>query len=326
MRLFVYYFSFSTYNTHILLYIKNGDYMKKRFKRKRRIKIQLIVYISMLLFLILLSYFYFKNITLLNSNKAFIDRLLLNIKNESVNSAINYINKNIFNNPVYFLKSELDYESKKEIISFAYVEVEKPKIYIYNSHQGEMYAKTYLEEYNITPNVLMASQMLSEKLNKLGIETLVEENNILEYMNKNGLDHSESYIASRHFLEKIINKYKSMELYIDLHRDSINHDASYINIDGKDCAKILFVIGLEYETYQNNLNIVEQINNIINTKYPGLSRGIMKKEGYGVNGVYNQDLSSNIILIEIGGYENNIDEVNNTLELLSIALKEYLDE
>jgi stage II sporulation protein P len=99
-----------------------------------------------------------------------------------------------------------------------------------------------------------------------------------------------------------------------------------VNINGKDCAKILFVIGLEYDTYQNNLKAVEEINNIINAKYPNLSRGIMKKQGYGVNGVYNQDLGSNVILIEIGGHENNIDEVNNTLDLVADAIKEYLNE
>ncbi len=206
------------------------------------------------------------------------------------------------------------------------MKVDKPRIYIYNSHQGEEYSIKYLEEYNITPNVLMAARMLAEKLNNLNINTIVEESNILDYMHKNNLDHAGSYIASRHFLENTMKKYNSIELYIDLHRDAISHDASYINIDGKDYAKILFVIGLEYDTYQNNLKVVEKINNIINTKYPGLSRGILKKQGYGVNGIYNQDLNANIILIEIGGHENNIDEVNNTLELVADSIKEYLNE
>ena len=80
------------------------------------------------------------------------------------------------------------------------------------------------------------------------------------------------------------------------------------------------------QNYQSNLLVTEKINNILNTKYPNLSRGILKKEGYGVNGVYNQDLNENIILLEVGGHENNIDEVNNTLELISIAIKEYLNE
>ena len=53
------------------------------------------------------------------------------------------------------------------------VDVDNPLIYIYNSHQGETYSMKYLEEYNITPNVLMASRMLSEKLNNVGIFFLI---------------------------------------------------------------------------------------------------------------------------------------------------------
>lgn len=327
MRFFVCYFSFfSTYNTYNLLYSKSGDNMRKRFKGKKRIRVKGFIILFFLIFLIYLFGIYFKNIKIINNNEKFINNILYEINNKSINNFFSFINKNIFNSPINILKSQIAYDNNKTITNFAYVEIEKPKIYIYNSHQGETYSKKYLEEYNIMPDVLMASKMLSEKLNKLNINTIVEENDIQEYMNKNNLDHSGSYIASRHFLEQVINKYNSIELYIDLHRDAISHDLSYININGKDCAKILFVIGLEYDTYLNNLAIVEKINNIINDKYPGLSRGIMKKEGYGVNGVYNQDLKSNIILIEIGGHENNIDEVNNTLDLISLAIKEYLDE
>lgn len=327
MRLFVCYFSFfSTYNTYILLYSKSGDNMKKRFRSKKKIKIKGIIILFFIVLLIYLFCIYFKTIKISNSNDKFINNILSEVNNNSINNFIYYIKQNIFNSPINILKSQINYKTDKTITNFAYVEIEKPKIYIFNSHQGETYSKKYLEEYNITPNVLMASKMLSEKLNNLNINTIVEENNILEYMNNNDLDHSGSYIASRHFLEQVINKYNSIELYIDLHRDAISHDLSYININGLDCAKILFVIGLEYDTYLNNLAIVEKINNIINAKYPGLSRGIMKKQGYGVNGVYNQDLKSNVILIEIGGHENNIDEVNNTLDLVSLAIKEYLNE
>lgn len=327
MRFFVCYFSFfSTYNTYNLLYSKNGDIMRKRFKRKKRINSKIFVLIFIFIILIYLFKIYFNNIEILSSNQKFIDNILTNISNNTVNNVIKYVDDKIFNSPINILKSQLNYEKDKIITNFAYVETEKPIIYIYNSHQGETYSKKYLEEYNITPNVLMASLMLSEKLNNLNIKTIVEENDILEYMNKNNLEHAQSYIASRYFLEKMVNKYNSIKLHIDLHRDAISHDLSYININGKDCAKILFVIGLEYDTYRNNLKIVEKINNIINNNYPGLSRGIMKKQGYGVNGVYNQDLKENVILIEIGGHENNIDEVNNTLDLVSLAIKEYLNE
>ena len=304
--------------------------MRKRFKRKRKVKLRRIIYLIIFIFLIYLLNFYIVKIKLISSNEKFINNILSDMSNKSINNIISYIDKNIFNSPLYFLESQLKYKREPnentQIVYQEKEETKEPLVYIYNSHQGEKYSYKYLEEYNIIPDVLMASQMLSEKLNNLGINTIVEENNILEYMDKNGLDHSGSYIASRYFLKNTMKKYNSIKLYIDLHRDAISHDSSYININGKDCAKVLFVIGLEYNTYQNNLNIVEKINDILNTKYPNLSRGIMKKKGYGVNGIYNQDLSSNVILIEIGGHENNIDEVNNTLDLVSDAIKEYLNE
>ena len=52
----------------------------------------------------------------------------------------------------------------------------------------------------------------------------------------------------------------------------------------------------------------------------------MKKQGYGVNGIYNQDLDERVILIEIGGHENNIEEINNTLDLIAEVIGEYLNE
>ena len=301
--------------------------MKRKFKSKKKIKINKLIYIFIII-LIVYFFSYIKKLEYISSNKSYINHILNDISNKSITYMFENINNKIFNSPLNLLKSELYNikNNKEEKIEVVFEENKSPVIYIYNTHQGEKYSMKYLEEYNIVPDVLTASLMLSEKLNNLGINTLVEENNILEYMNKNNLDHSGSYIASRYFLQNTMNKYNNIKLYIDLHRDAISHDLSYIKINDKDCAKILFVIGLENPNYLNNLNVVEQLNNIINTKYPNLSRGIMKKKGYGVNGIYNQDLNSNVILIEIGGHENNIDEVNNTLELVSIAIKEYLNE
>ena len=46
----------------------------------------------------------------------------------------------------------------------------------------------------------------------------------------------------------------------------------------------------------------------------------MKKTGANVNGVYNQDLSPNCILIEVGGVDNTIEEVNNTMDAIADTL------
>ena len=87
---------------------------------------------------------------------------------------------------------------------------------------------------------------------------------------------------------------------------------------------MLFVVGTEYEGYEQNLSLANTLNDQIKSKYPNLSRGVITKGGPGVNGVYNQDLSHNIVLIECGGNENTIDEVMNTMLVLRETIKEYL--
>jgi len=328
-------FFYSTKVITNLLYINNGDIMRKKFRSKKKINLKIFYIPIMFIIILIFTYIscfirqYISNEIIINNvfklNNNFIYEEIDN--NNIINKVVNSLKDNIFNSPVNLLKNQLKYNgNKNEIVSFVYKESLIPQIYIYNSHQGESYSKEYLEDYNITPDVLMASKMLKNKLEDIGINSIVEENNILEYMKKNNLNHAGSYKASRYFLTKIINQYPNIKLYIDLHRDASTHTVSTTIINDKPCAKILFVIGLEYSTYEQNLNIVQELNNIILEKYPSLTRGIMKKKGPGVNGVYNQDLASNVILIEIGGNENNIEEVNNTLDLLSIVIGEYLNE
>ena len=64
----------------------------------------------------------------------------------------------------------------------------------------------------------------------------------------------------------------------------------------------------------------------MNAYYPGLSKGIYKKEGPGVNGVYNQDFSNRLILVEMGGYENTTTEVLNSAIAFSKCFLEVVDE
>ena len=66
---------------------------------------------------------------------------------------------------------------------------------------------------------------------------------------------------------------------------------------------------------------------IFNVKVDSKDMGrVIGKEGKGVNGIYNQDISPYSILIETGGQYNNIAEVTNTMEILASVLKEYIEE
>lgn len=263
-----------------------------------------------------------------------------------VNSSTNYLFNIDFKNPSTILnlgifkeKSssiELEYnddysnlEELKKVSSYIEdpnpVDINNPIVYIYNSHQLENYNSTNLDIYGITPNVLMASYLLKEKLNSRGISTIVEDANLTEFLSLNGWDHTNSYKASRIFILDKKNKYSSLKYFIDIHRDSVGRSGTTTNIGGKDYAKILFVVGLEHDNYKDNLKTSEEINSIVDKYYPGLSKGILKKEGIGVDGIYNQDISPNSILIEVGGVDNTIDEVLNTVEALSNCLYFYIN-
>ncbi len=315
----------------------------RKFKSKKLKKIS----IFKLTFFVVLTLFFFNfftntlfNFKLANSNQEFIAYMLKDSNHhllyENKFSIIKTI-RQIFNIDLSS-KGILETVFGKEIEEFEdeeignkseYVydpnpiQVNEPRVYIYNTHQLESYDNTNYN--NITPNVLMASYLLKEELNKEGIPTIVESSNINEYITQNNLKYYQSYEASRYYVKKTLENNQNLDLIIDLHRDAIEKNASTVTIDNKEYAKILFVVGMEHENYEANLKITNTINNMIKEKYPTLTRGVITKSGKNVNGIYNQDLNPNSILIECGGYKNSMGEIVNTINLLAEIIKEYIN-
>ena len=319
----------------------------KKISPKKKLKF---IFLLLLVYLTIAYTFYnsFKNN--ISYNKEFIYFLLdngspTNISDYKIpkilNKTITYLLKVDLSNPSTILNNSvlgysydeptnLDLDKLKQISSYIEdpykVDITNPLIYLYNSHQLENYNNDSLLAYGITPNVLMASYLLKEKLNSSGLATIVEDTNMTEFLSLNNWDYSSSYKASRIFLLDKQNTHPTIKYYFDIHRDSVNKKLTTVNINNKSYARILFVVGLEHSNYQENLNNVNKLNSIIDKKYPGLSRGIYKKEGPGVNGIYNQDISSKVFLIELGGIDNNIEEVLNTINALTDTITTYINQ
>ncbi len=330
---------------------------KKKRKRYRYLFLFAIIYIS---FAYSFYYMIKDNNTL--SNEKFINMLVssgnANILNNykttnMVNETMKFILNIDFTNPASILNSSVlkygykkqkkyvektiainyndDYSDMEDLKKVSdYIkdpnpkDINKPLIYLYNSHQLENYSNDKLEIYGITPNVQMLSYILREKLDEKGIESIVEDANMSKILDDNGWNYSYSYQASRKKLLEKINKYSSLKYYIDIHRDSVPRSMSTVSINNKNYAKILFVIGQDYKNWEDNYKLANNLNNLIVSNYSNLSRGIIKKTGKYVNGVYNQDVNSNVILIEVGGSENTIEEVYNTSIVLADILEKYI--
>lgn len=305
----------------------------KKFKSKKHVKIKyknilLSIIITTLILLILKSILTLK-ILKLNPVKTLQYSNIYSKKNikSELTSLANQILKIDINKPTTILKHMMIYESpnieQNEYYSVKQPENKEPLVYIYNTHQKEEYIGN---DITPQPTVLTAAYYLKEKLENLNIPTLVEETNIGDILKNNNWNYNESYKASRINLEKIKNENPSIKIFIDLHRDALPKNLSTVTINNKEYAKILFVIGKEHNNYQKNLEFTTSLNNIIEEKYPTLTKGILQKEGPGVNGIYNQDLKENIILMEVGAQENIIDEVTNTLDIISEIIKEKINE
>lgn len=312
---------------------------RAKIRKKRKLKKRIFVYLFFVFLGYQCSFNLIMNFKLVNTNEEFLKCLLIDSNYHMLyeKKANNLFSKlfskildvnqpvSILENTFYFKGSKINSSPYVERVNTVHTEVDNPLIYIYNTHQSEEYQGKAFKNYNIKPGVMMASYILKEKLEKQKIKTLVLEDNIVDYMNLNNMNYASSYNVSRLFIEDTIKK-NSFKLIIDLHRDSVKKDKVTTVINNKSCAKIIFVNGIDYDSSDENLNVANKLNDMIKEKYPSLTRGILTKGGSGVNGIYNQDLNPNMILLEVGSQHNTIDEVLNTMELLAPILAEYVNE
>lgn len=321
-------------------------------RKKKKIKIKLKYYFYILFFIIsfVCSIKFLHQLNYSISNETYLKMLI-----ENSNSFINFSDSSKKDLSYYLVSAALNInfktnlsDLKKKYTSFTTVSasddenigavnsdyindpypdknVINPIVYIYNTHQLEEYSSSS-SEYGIVPNVMMTSYILREKLYSNGINAIVETNNVEDILNINNWNYASSYKVTRLFMDDAATKNKTLKYFVDIHRDSVSKNISTVSIDGKSFAKVLFIVGLENPNYAKNLALTEKINSMISGNYPSISRGIMKKEGAGVNGIYNQDFSENAILIEVGGHENKIDEVLNTTIAISDVLSNYIHD
>ena len=324
--------------------LKNKSKKKLNFKFIKFLLFILIIIISMVL---TIKYLINNNTDI--TKEAYLDYLLNKTSNKSTNNFIVKESLKLLSNidlskPESLLSFKSNIKEEKEKIKkdakasednydqstyeklTSFVEnknenIEEPLIYIYNSHQLETYQNM---ESGISPNVLMVSYLLSDRLNKEGIKTISENTNIYEFIKTSNLPENSFYASTRIFIKNMMNKYNTLKYFIDIHRDAVSKEVSTANIDGKNYARILFVLGTTNPNYNENENLMQSLDEISDKYYPNLSRGIFKRDTPDWPDSYNQDLNKGVILIEVGASENTIEEVSNTIDALTKIIKIYV--
>lgn len=205
----------------------------------------------------------------------------------------------------------------------------EPKILIYHTHGSENFADSKGTRKEET--IIGTGDELAGILEKKYHIKVYHDRSFYDTIN-GSLDRSKAYTYAGNGVKKILEKYPSIEVIIDLHRDAVKEGTKLVTtINGKPTAKIMFFNGLSrtakngditylQNTYkEENLAFSLQMQLAAADLYPGLTRKIYLK-GYR----YNLHLKPRSLLVEAGAQTNTKEEMKNAMEPLAELLYQVL--
>lgn len=212
----------------------------------------------------------------------------------------------------------------------------QPTVLIYHSHSTECY--TLLDAGYYTESTDSKTKDITRNMVRVGDEIcrILEERGIgvIHDREIHDTSYNAAYDSSRKSVVEYLEKYPSIEITIDVHRDSITYkNGTKVKptavVNDKKAAKMMIISGCEYGSVKNfpnweyNLRFACAVTDKLNSLYPDLMRPILFSERK-----YNMDLTKNSFLLEIGTDANTLDEAcysgrlfANTL--VDLILEEY---
>lgn len=207
----------------------------------------------------------------------------------------------------------------------------KKVVYIYHSHSWESFLPLLNQvsspndatSSNNAVNVVEVGSMLADHLETKGIGAEHSTINAAENLQKIGWTSLNAYQYSRGLVTEAMAGEPDLKFMIDIHRDSLRKDLTTISIHNQSYARLAFIVGEANPNFKQNLELAKELHAAVEKKYPGLSRGVFSKDKSTGNGVYNQDLSPRALLIEVGGVDNNLDDLRNSMEAFANVFSEF---
>ncbi|UOQ45479.1 stage II sporulation protein P [Halobacillus salinarum] len=205
--------------------------------------------------------------------------------------------------------------------------------YIYHTHSSESFLPELDETdpakaFDENSNIIKVGDYLASYLEKENFEVFHDETNFMDIAIKKDKSFQELYGLSRKNLTNFLDNTelnKENIIFLDIHRNSLDKETTTSTMNGKTSAKITFVVSKLSYYYEDNHRLAKNLNDKINDQYPGLSRIITKEKAITEAGAYNQDLSPNTLLINIGGAENTLKEEKRTVNILANALDSLVE-
>lgn len=209
---------------------------------------------------------------------------------------------------------------------------DSPTVLIIHTHTTESYTPS--AAYNYTPtetdrttdlnyNTAAVGDVIYQKLTEEGI-------NVIHDKTINDQSYSKSYSNSLKLAKSYIEKYPSIQIVIDVHRDAIITKEGVklrpVTKFDPSCAQMMLVIGtnesgLDHSGWQTNLSFALKLQHKMNSLYPSLARPInLRRERF------NQHTAPYAFILEAGTNGNTLEEAKKGAGLFAECLISILKE
>ena len=203
---------------------------------------------------------------------------------------------------------------------------DEPQILIFHTHGSEGYADS--REGVTEDTVIGVGNLLEQELREVYGYNVIHEKSVFDRKADGTDDRNNAYNNALPVITEILEQYPSIEVVIDLHRDSGDARTSVIN--GVKTAKVMLFNGLCRTkdgpiTYYSNPNLQGNLAFSLhlqvtgNELYPGLMHRIYLKSYR-----YNMHLKEKYILVELGTHKNTVAEAKAAMKPLAETIATVL--
>jgi len=191
----------------------------------------------------------------------------------------------------------------------------QPRVLILHTHATECYTPSQGETLSMTGdyrtedpayNMLSVGEYVAKRLAEGGVGVIHDRTL------HDSPSYNEAYVNSRKTVQDYLQKYPSIQLVLDLHRDASGSGAEQLvtvgTVDGQRSAQLMLVVGTDesgknHPNWQENLALALKLTAVLEREDPGLCRSINLRSQR-----FNQDLSAGGLIVEVGAAGNTRQE------------------
>ena len=231
--------------------------------------------------------------------------------------------------------AEIDIQEElKAPLGFTIEKTDEPQVLIYHTHTtesylpydtGYFYESFFPRSTEQSENVCAVGEEIAKQLNAAGIKT-IHDTTLHDYPSYSG-----AYDRSLETIEEYLRQYPTIKVVLDIHRDGIGTDTEkykpVFTAEGRQGAQMMVLAGYNYDDseefadWEYNLRFALRIQQAAAKRCPEMMRPVNFSDF-----MYNMNVNTGSLLIEVGGEANTIEEARFSGYMMGKVLCDVLKD